>query len=181
MRAINATKAAALALSVAFAAGCGTNSTNDTDSTGATTGTTGATTAPVTETPVATSQVVVEEVIKPMVDLAALQSVFYFDFDKSVVKAAGFADLEKHAAYLVANTSASVRLEGHADERGTREYNMALGENRANAVARFLQVNGVSASQLEVISYGEEKPELTGHNEASWAENRRVEIKYVTK
>ena len=72
----------------------------------------------------------------------------------------------------------SIRLEGHADERGTREYNLALGERRANAVRAYLVAQGASRSQIEVISYGEEKPANSGHNESSWAENRRVEIVY---
>ena len=181
MRAINATKAAALALSVAFAAGCGTNSTNDTDSTGATTGTTGATTAPVTETPVATSQVVVEEVIKPMVDLAALQSVFYFDFDQSSIKESGKAALSAHAAYLASNSGARIVLEGHADERGTPEYNLALGERRAIAVRQFLMAKGASASQIKVVSFGEEKPAVTGSSSSAYAKNRRVEVKYQSR
>ena len=107
--------------------------------------------------------------------------MFYFDFDQSVVKQDGFADLEAHARYLSQNPGASVRLEGHADERGTREYNIALGERRANAVERLLIVNGASASQVETISYGEEKPAVMGQGEASWAQNRRVELKYVSR
>ena len=86
--------------------------------------------------------------------------------------------LRGHAKYLVANPSANVVLEGHADERGTREYNMALGERRAKAIARVLTVNGVSSSQIELVSFGEEKPAVMGHNESSWAQNRRVELKY---
>jgi peptidoglycan-associated lipoprotein len=110
-----------------------------------------------------------------------LQTVFYFDFDQSVVKQDGFADLEAHARYLAQNPSASVRLEGHADERGTREYNIALGERRAKAVERLLIVNGASASQVETISYGEEKPAVLGTGEQSWAQNRRVELIYSSR
>jgi len=68
-----------------------------------------------------------------------------------------------------------------SDERGTREYNMALGERRAKAVSRFLQVNGVSGSQVESISFGEEKPAVLGHSDSSWSQNRRVELKYVSR
>ena len=71
-------------------------------------------------------------------------------------------------------------LEGHADERGTREYNMALGERRGNSVSRYLVVQGVSVDAIEVVSFGEERPVNEGHDEASWSENRRVEIRYVT-
>jgi len=79
---------------------------------------------------------------------------------------------------LSGNSMLSVRLEGHADERGTREYNLALGERRANAVQAYLIAQGVSRSQMEVISYGEEKPADSGHDEGSWTKNRRVEIVY---
>ena len=113
-----------------------------------------------------------------MADVKNLATVFYFDFDQTQVKPEAVQALRGHAKYLVANPSATVVLEGHADERGTREYNMALGERRAKAIARVLTVNGVSSSQIEVISYGEEKPVVMGHNESSWAQNRRVELKY---
>ncbi|MCB1644306.1 MAG: peptidoglycan-associated lipoprotein Pal [Pseudomonadales bacterium] len=107
-----------------------------------------------------------------------LQGLFYFDFDQTIVKRSGHAELNKHADVLVDNPGFRVRLEGHADERGTREYNLALGERRSNAIAAYLVAQGVSRSQIEVISYGEEKPVDGGHGEASWAKNRRVEIVY---
>lgn len=110
--------------------------------------------------------------------LAALQSVFYFDFDKAVVPADSFEDLSAHAKYLSMNPDARLVLEGHADERGTREYNMALGERRAKAVSRFLTVQGAGSNQIEVVSYGEERPAMMGHEDSSWAKNRRVELKY---
>ncbi len=106
-------------------------------------------------------------------------SVFYFDFDRSKIKAEAFDSLKAHARYLMDNSSAQVRLEGHADERGTREYNVALGERRGNSIAKFLRLSGVSGAQMEVISYGEEKPVAAGHDEASWALNRRVELVYT--
>jgi peptidoglycan-associated lipoprotein len=106
------------------------------------------------------------------------QKVFYFEFDAADLSASAQASLEAHAAYLKANSSVSARLEGHADERGTREYNMALGERRGKAVLSFLAAQGVPASQLEVVSYGEEKAAEFGHNEAAWAKNRRVELVY---
>ena len=104
------------------------------------------------------------------------QTVFYFDFDESTIKSESKAALMAHAAYLAANGSAQVVLEGHADERGTVEYNLALGERRANAVQRFLIVNGASRGQLETVSYGEEKPAVMGSSESAWAQNRRVEL-----
>ncbi|MGB0468876.1 MAG: peptidoglycan-associated lipoprotein Pal [Pontibacterium sp.] len=181
MKASNVTKAVALTLSVAWAAGCSTTSTTDAGSEGA--ADTGASTQGTQVSGGVTSaEIAAQQAAKSLADAAmAAQTVFYFDFDKSVVRQDGFDALEKHAAYLAANRNASVRLEGHADERGTREYNMALGERRANAVARFLQVNGVNASQVEAISYGEEKPAMMGHSDASWSQNRRVELKYVSK
>jgi peptidoglycan-associated lipoprotein len=103
---------------------------------------------------------------------------FYFDFDQALVKREGHAALNKHARFLAANSSARLRLEGHADERGTREYNLALGERRANAVRGYLTSQGAGTYQIEVISYGEEKPAIDGHNAQSWTANRRVELIY---
>ena len=107
--------------------------------------------------------------------------VVYFDFDKATIRPDAIATLQAHANYLSNTPSARVRVEGHADERGTREYNMALGERRAKAVSRFLQVNGVSGTQVESISFGEEKPAVLGHSDSSWSQNRRVELKYVSR
>jgi len=106
-----------------------------------------------------------------------LTNVVYFDFDKYDLTAESRAVLLAHADKLK-GASVSVRLEGHADERGSREYNMALGEKRANAVRDFLVTQGVSGSSLEVVSFGEEQPAVMGSDEASWAQNRRVEVKY---
>ena len=107
-----------------------------------------------------------------------LQGIFYFDFDQAIVKRSGHTELDKHAKALMQDRTIRVRLEGHADERGTREYNLALGERRANAVRAYLTAQGASRSQIEVISYGEEKPAVMGGGESSWARNRRVEFAY---
>lgn len=107
-----------------------------------------------------------------------LNGIFYFDFDQAIVKRGGHSELNKHAKVLSGDRFLRVRIEGHADERGTREYNLALGERRANAVSAYLVSQGASRSQIEVISYGEEKPMNSGHSETSWAQNRRVEIVY---
>jgi len=104
-------------------------------------------------------------------------TTFYFEFDKSELTTEARDALVVHAADLKANPGRRVRLEGHADERGTREYNLALGERRSQAVERYLQVQGVSAGQMEVISYGEERPVDTGTTEAAYSKNRRVELK----
>ena len=109
----------------------------------------------------------------------ALAHVIYFDFDQSTIKAEFRAALNGHAAYLGQNPSARIVLEGHADERGTREYNIALGERRGNAVSRYLVVQGVSVDAIEVVSFGEERPVNAGHDAASLAENRRVEVRYI--
>jgi len=102
----------------------------------------------------------------------------YFDFDKSEIKKEFLAIIEAHGQYLAEHPNARVALQGNTDERGTREYNMALGERRAKAVRRFLAAQGASFSQIEVISYGEERPVSRGHDEDSWALNRRVDIVY---
>ena len=109
----------------------------------------------------------------------ALAHVIYFDFDQSTIKAEFRTALNGHAAYLSQNPSAKIVLEGHADERGTREYNIALGERRGNAVSRYLVVQGVSIEAIEVVSFGEERPVNSGSDSASLAENRRVEVRYV--
>lgn len=107
-----------------------------------------------------------------------LQGLFYFDFDQAIVKRQGHTELNKHAKYLADNPHTRIRLEGHADERGTREYNLALGERRANAVRGYLTRQGANRSQIEVVSFGEEKPASGGKGERSYALNRRVEIVY---
>lgn len=106
---------------------------------------------------------------------ASMGNVIYFDFDRDTIRSDAREVLMAHAARLKKGGSAA--LEGHADERGTREYNMALGERRAKAVRDFLVIQGVDRSQLEVVSYGEERPAVARSNEASWAKNRRVEIR----
>lgn len=105
--------------------------------------------------------------------------VFYFDYDSDLVKAEYERALQAHADYIKQSRARlTIRLEGHADERGSREYNIALGERRGNAVKRALQIKGVSEDQLAVLSYGEERPADTGHSEAAWEQNRRVELVY---
>ncbi|WP_339671648.1 peptidoglycan-associated lipoprotein Pal [Dasania marina] len=108
--------------------------------------------------------------------MANLKTVFYFDFDQATLSADTRANLDAQAAFLKGGNS-KLRLEGHADERGTRDYNMALGERRANAIANYLIVNGVERYRIEVISYGEERPLASGSDAASYAKNRRVELK----
>jgi len=119
-------------------------------------------------------------VLDPLDDPNSLLSkrVIYFDFDKSDIRSEFRDILNAHAEYLANNPSVNVTIEGHCDERGTREYNIALGERRANAIKRMLTLQGVAASQIRVISYGEERPVALGHNEEAWALNRRGVIDY---
>lgn len=105
------------------------------------------------------------------------QRVVYFDFDSYVVRPDAKPVVEGHARVLVANKGKRLVLEGHTDERGGREYNLALGQKRAEAVARSLVLLGVSESQLEPVSFGKERPAVEGRDEASWEKNRRVELK----
>ncbi|WP_349616266.1 peptidoglycan-associated lipoprotein Pal [Azotobacter salinestris] len=111
-------------------------------------------------------------------DEAALRAIttFYFEYDSSDLKQEAMRALDVHARDLKGN-GARVVLEGHTDERGTREYNMALGERRAKAVQRYLVLQGVSPAQLELVSYGEERPAAGGADEPSWEQNRRVELR----
>lgn len=104
--------------------------------------------------------------------------VIYFDFDKSDIRSDVRDVIQAHAEYLASHSNVMITLEGHADERGTREYNIALGERRANAVQRMLTLQGASAGQIRVVSYGEERPAALGHDEDAWALNRRAEFIY---
>jgi peptidoglycan-associated lipoprotein len=106
------------------------------------------------------------------------QRVIYFEYDSAEITADGQDLLVHHAGYLVANPVAHVTLEGHTDERGSREYNIALGDRRALSVQRVLELNGVAPEQITVVSYGEEKPAAEGSSEAAWRLNRRVELLY---
>ncbi len=109
------------------------------------------------------------------------ERVVYFDFDRADIRSEAQEILGCHGKYLRDNAGAAVTLEGHADERGTREYNLGLGERRGNAVSGALQANGGSAGQLTVVSYGEERPTCTESDEGCWGRNRRVEIVYTAK
>lgn len=107
--------------------------------------------------------------------------VFYFGTNLSDITALSYGGLNAHAQYLKGKPQAKLQIGGHTDERGTREYNLALGERRANAVARYLVGLGVQADQLSVVSYGKEKPAADGSDEESWAKNRRVELDYTAQ
>ncbi|MDH3326602.1 MAG: peptidoglycan-associated lipoprotein Pal [Gammaproteobacteria bacterium] len=110
-------------------------------------------------------------------DLLAERKV-YFDFDRSEILGDYKEILNAHARHLIATPSASIMIEGNCDERGTREYNMALGERRAFSVLQFLTLQGVSKSQISTVSFGEERPDVEGHDEAAWKWNRRAVLVY---
>ncbi|MGN0858804.1 MAG: peptidoglycan-associated lipoprotein Pal [Stenotrophomonas sp.] len=114
-------------------------------------------------------------------DACLRQRVVYFDLDQDALKPEFQAIMSCHAKYLRDRPSSRITLQGHADERGSRAYNQGLGERRGNAVNSALQAAGGSASQLTVVSYGEERPVCTDSGEACWAQNRRVEIVYTAK
>ena len=120
-----------------------------------------------------------EDTAGPQAGLLA-RRVIYFDFDSSEIKGDGTDIVGAHAKYLTNNPTARVRLEGHTDDRGSREYNIGLGERRAQSVRRALLLQGATEAQLSTVSYGAERPAVAGHDEAAWSKNRRVEIVYLT-
>lgn len=144
--------------------------------------------SPSTPTPApatATAKSVVAPVVAPAhldpnSSLSKNRSV-YFDFDKFQVKDEYKAVVESHGKYVGSQSTLKIKIEGNADERGGREYNLALGQKRADAVARALKVYGVKDQQVEAVSFGSEKPVAKGHDEAAWAQNRRADVTYVGK
>jgi len=120
-----------------------------------------------------------EEVAGPQEGML-LKRVIYFDFDSAEIHGEGTDVVAAHARYLASHANARVRLEGHTDERGSREYNIGLGERRAQSVLRAMLLQGVSKAQVSTVSYGEERPAVPGHDEGAWSKDRRVEIVYTT-
>jgi peptidoglycan-associated lipoprotein len=118
--------------------------------------------------------------LDPKNELATKRSV-WFDYDVYAIKPEFNQMLQLHGKYLASNPKLSIRVEGNADERGGAEYNLALGQKRADAVVQALKVFGVAASQVEAVSWGKEKPKNLGHDEAAWADNRRVDLVYPAK
>lgn len=112
-------------------------------------------------------------------DSNELANIIYFDFDSSEVRSADTNIVSRHAMQLANNPNARARLEGHADERGSREYNIGLGERRAQAVRRLLLIQGAGTAQISTVSFGEERPQADGSDESAYELNRRVEIKYT--
>jgi peptidoglycan-associated lipoprotein len=142
--------------------------------------------APVVVAPPATPAPTVESKAKPMAlaphldpanDLSRVRSV-YFDFDRAVLRADATPVIEMHGKYLAGAGDLKVVVEGNTDERGSSEYNLALGQRRAEAVVKQLKVIGAKDSQLEATSYGKERPAAAGHDEGAWSQNRRADIVY---
>lgn len=104
--------------------------------------------------------------------------IIYFDYDSAKVRDDSLPTIESHGLFLAENGNVTVTLKGHTDERGSREYNIALGDRRAQSVRRMLLFQGASTDQVETVSYGEEEPAEMGHDEAAWSKNRRVELVY---
>ena len=132
-----------------------------------------------------TATAIVDESMMSPVELleqtegALSNRTIYFEFDSAKLTSESIAILETHGSFIAGNGEVTVRLEGHADERGSREYNIALGDRRAQSVRRVLLFQGASTDQLETVSYGEEQPAMSGHTEEAWAKNRRVELIYT--
>lgn len=136
--------------------------------------------APAAPAPVAAPAAVVPAHLDPNSEISKQRSV-YFDFDSSAIKSEYNGVIDLQGKYLVSNPALNVRVEGNTDERGSTEYNLALGQRRAEAVVKALKVVGVKDNQAEPVSYGEEKPKATGHDEASWSQNRRADVVYSQK
>lgn len=167
--------------------GCSSTPSKDESATSSTDTTASSDAAATSDQSGATSeQATQDKVAEPTIDgktasqlLAALQGkVVNFDFDRSEIKPEFYDIIKMNADYMSLNTSATVTIKGYCDERGTPEYNLALGERRANAVKNALVAQGVSPSRINVISYGEENPIDPAHNEAAWAKNRRAAFSY---
>jgi peptidoglycan-associated lipoprotein len=116
-----------------------------------------------------------EDLTKKAVEKGQLYTI-YFDYDKYTVRESDMDFLTKNAKWLGINPDIKVRIEGHADERGETDYNLALGDKRARSIRKYLEDMGIGASRLDVVSYGEEKPATDGHGEEAWAKNRRAEF-----
>jgi peptidoglycan-associated lipoprotein len=110
--------------------------------------------------------------------LISTERSVYFDFDVFAIKSEYTGLIERHGKYLQSKPALSIKIEGNADERGSAEYNLSLGQKRAEAVLQALKIDGVKEAQMEAVSWGKERPKATGHDEAAWAENRRVDLVY---
>ncbi len=139
-----------------------------------------ATTVPTATTSTTAVKPTAPVAVNPLKDPSNILSkrIIYFEFDKDTVRTEFEAVVQAHAKFLAENRGRKIRLEGHADERGSREYNMALGQRRADAVRKATNLLGVANDRMETISFGEDKPRAQGSDETAWSQNRRVEIVY---
>jgi peptidoglycan-associated lipoprotein len=137
-----------------------------------------ATTGPTSTTTPTTTPTITANPLKDPSNILSKRSV-YFDFDSNAVKDEYRGLIQAHSKYMGDKKDSRIRVEGNCDERGSREYNLALGQRRAEAVKKVMTVLGVGEGRIETISFGEEKPVAPGHDEASWAQNRRADIKYA--
>ena len=180
MRLNKTVKALAIALPMMALAACSSNSETDEQSQVDTNAQTQTSTTEQNNVQVTAAQraAEIEEQKRQEIERLRSEHIVYFDFDKSSVSSEFSAILDAHAKFLNENSSVNVLVEGHADERGTPEYNIALGERRAKAVVTYLENMGVAASQLTVVSYGEEKPMVKDRSESAFAKNRRAVLVY---
>jgi len=170
-----AAKATSLIFAALFLAACSSTDTSDADAAAAEAAAAEAAAAEAAAAEAAAAEAVAaQQALEEAAD--AVGTVFYFEFDSSALTDSARTAVDAHIAALLGN-DASVRLEGHTDERGTREYNLALGERRANAVRDYMVASGVPSYRIETISYGEENPAAYGSGESNWQQNRRVELK----
>ncbi len=132
----------------------------------------------VSTTPIVVEDMTAEELLEQSGTVLANRTI-YFEFDSAKLSDESLDILEVHGSFIAENGNVQVRLEGHTDERGSREYNIALGDRRAQTVRRVLLIQGSSADQIDTVSYGEEQPAVSGHTEEAWAKNRRVELIYT--
>ena len=170
-----AAKATSLIFAALFLAACSSTDTADADAAAAEAAAAEAAAAEAAAAEAAAAEAAAaQQALEDAAD--AVGTIFYFEFDSSALTDSARTAVDAHIAALLGN-DASVRLEGHTDERGTREYNLALGERRANAVRDYMVANGVPSYRIETISYGEENPAAYGSGESNWQQNRRVELK----
>jgi len=137
--------------------------------------------APRVETSRAVAAAPAQTEVDPLNDPASIlaKRSVYYPFDVAAVQDADKPVVQAHAKYLTEHANRNVRLEGNCDERGSNEYNLGLGQRRADGVKKMLELGGASSGQLESVSYGEEKPRASGHDEASWSQNRRTDLNYA--
>ena len=171
-------KSLLIALPMLTLAACSSNGSTDAESTESAQTTEAAVDNGVETDTIAAVELTEEELMVQEYTDAILETTIQFDFDKAMIKPEFTSILDAHAKFLVDNPEKSLTIEGHTDEKGTPEYNIALGERRAMSVSTYLENMGVSSSALSVVSYGEEKPANIQHNEAAWSENRRAELAY---